>query len=87
MLRHFIGCSCFSLAEELSERVHALNDRLTNTSDTERAIANIEDALADLLDKIETSLKNSEETKRKVDDLKDVIKRIRVSNNNCLFNI
>ena len=74
----FVFFSLLSLAEKLSERVKFQNSRLTDLSSTEQAINNTSDAIDDLLDHLETSVKNSEETQRKVKMLKSVMRRIKV---------
>lgn len=70
--------SVFSLAEELSDRVHQQSLRVTNITESELAVNRTATALADLLDYIEKSVMNSEATEKKVKALKSVLRRIKV---------
>ena len=68
----------FSLAEKLSDRVHALEMRLTNTSEVEEKIENVENSLRDLTDYVEKSMKNSEATIAKLPAIREAIQNIKV---------
>lgn len=69
----------FSLAEALSDRVLKQALRLTNVSNVENKINNMKDSLDDLLDHVEGSIQNSEDTIRLLNDLRDSVKNIKVN--------
>ncbi|XP_052775570.1 laminin subunit alpha-2-like [Mya arenaria] len=64
-------------AELLSERIHGHFLQLTNTSSAEERVNHVRDAFQDLLEHVEKSVVNSEETQKKVKELRKTLDRTR----------
>ncbi|WAR23621.1 LAMA2-like protein, partial [Mya arenaria] len=65
-------------AELLSERIHGHFLQLTNTSSAEERVNHVRDAFQDLLEHVEKSVVNSEETQKKVKELRKTLDRTRM---------
>lgn len=60
------------------DRIHELAMRLTNTSKVEKKIDIMEVDLDDLLNQVEKSVQNSEQTFAKLNGLRDIMKNVKV---------